>query len=374
MKIRNTIIIILCLLMTSCVSRIKVLESESKAQDYMDHAATLENEGAYHQAAQEYAMVAEHYPSTSYHKLAVWKAALLNIHPANPKINYAAALNWLQVYLKLPLSNAEKETAALYVSMVERINDLQAERSSMVEEKNKLLEITQKQSMDIESDTERRKELEAELAHAWDELQKLKAVDVKMHRSKVDKNLGKPTPSVQKAPITKSDNAQTILQTRQHAPAKDQEFYPYMVQVGSYKNKEDSMREAMILRDKGDAVCISHARIAGKGDWYRVLVGFYRTSEEAQKAVLELKKREYRHAFVVRPPFTVELGFFSGDETLNKLKADLISKGHSAYSLPNRATKDKIRLLVGAFWTEKEAATVIKDLQKEGFKPKVVRR
>jgi cell division septation protein DedD len=374
MKIRNIIIIILCLLMTSCVSRIKVLESESKAQDYMDHAATLENEGAYHQAAQEYAMVAEHYPSTSYHKLAVWKAALLNIHPANPKINYAAALNWLQVYLKLPLSRSEKETATLYVSMVERINDLQAERSSMVEEKNRLLKITQKQSMDIESDTERRKELEAELAHAWDELQKLKAVDVKMHRSKVDKNLGKPTPSVQKAPITKSDNAQTILQTRQHAPAKDQEFYPYMVQVSSYKNKEDSMREAMILRDKGDAVCISHARIAGKGDWYRVLVGFYRTSEEAQKAVLELKKREYRHAFVVRPPFTVELGFFSGDETLNKLKADLISKGYSAYSLPNRATKNKIRLLVGAFWTEKEAETVIKDLQKEGFKPKVVRR
>jgi len=374
MKIRNIIIIILCLLLTSCLSRVQVLESELKAQDYMDRAATLENEGAYHQAAQEYAMVAEHYPSTSYHKLAVWKAALLNIHPANPKINYAAALSWLQVYLKLPLSTAEKETATLYVSMVERINDLQAKLSSMVEEKDRLLKITQKQSMNIESDTERRKELEAELAHAWDELQKMKAVDVKMHRSKVDKNLGKPTQSVQKAPITKSDNAQTTLQTRQHAPAKDQEFHPYMVQVSSYKSKEDAMREAMILRDKGDSVCISHARIAEKGDWYRVLVGFYRTFEEAQKAVLELKEREYRQAFVVRPPFTVELGFFSGDEKLNKLKADLIAKGYSAYSLPNRATKNKIRLLVGAFWTEKEAETVIKDLQKEGFKPKVVRR
>ncbi|MGA9175836.1 MAG: SPOR domain-containing protein [Desulfobacterales bacterium] len=374
MKIRNIIIIILCLLMTSCLSRVQVLESELKAQDYMDRAATLENEGAYHQAAQEYAMVAEHYPSTSYHKLAVWKAALLNIHPANPEINYAAALNWLQVYLKLPLSTAEKETATLYVSMVERINDLQDKLSSMVEEKDRLLKITQKQSMNIESDTERRKELEAELAHAWDELQKMKAVDVKMHRSKVDKNLGKPTPSVQKAPITKSDNAQTTLQFRQHAPAKDQEFYPYMIQVSSLKSKEDSIREAMILRDKGDSVCISHARIAGKGDWYRVLVGFYQTSEEAQKAVLELKKREYRQAFVVRPPFTVELGIFSGDEKLNKLKADLIAKGYSAYSLPNRATKNKIRLLVGAFWTEKEAETVIKDLQKEGFTPKVVRR
>jgi len=374
MKIRNIIIIILCLLMSSCLSQIQSSESESKARDYMERAAALEKAGAYHQAAQEYAMVAEHYPSTSYHKLAVWKAALLNIHPANPKINYAAALGWLQAYLKLPLSSAEKETATLYVSMVERVDDLQAELSSMVEEKNRLLEITKKQSSDIESDTKRRNELEAELAHAWDELNKMKAVDVRMHRSRVEKSVNKPVPSVQEAPETKSDKLTTTPQSRQHSPAKDQEFYPYMVQVGSYKSKEDSMREAMILRDKGDSVCISYARIAGKGDWYRVLVGFYRTSEEAQKAALELKNREYQHAFVVRPPFTVALGTFSDDEKLRKLEADLLSKGYSAYSLPDRATKNDIRLLVGAFWTEEEAETVTKDLQKEGFKSEVVRR
>jgi cell division septation protein DedD len=374
MKIRNIIIIILCLLMSSCMSQIQGSESESKARDYMERAAALEKAEAYHQAAQEYAMVAEHYPSTSYHKLAVWKAALLNIHPANPEINYAAALSWLQAYLKFPLSPAEKETATLYVSVVERVNDLQAELSSMVEEKNKLIEITKKQSSDIESDTKRREELEAELAHAWDELNKMKAVDVRMHRSRVEKSVDKPTQSVQKAPEIKSDKATTAPQSRQSAPAKDQEFYPYMIQVSSYKNKEDSMREAMILRDKGDSVCISYARIAGKGDWYRVLVGFYRTPEEAQKAALELKNREYQQAFVVRPPFTVALGIFSDNEKLRKLEAHLISKGYSAYSLPDRATKNEIKLLVGAFWTEKEAETVTKDLQKEGFKPKVVRR
>jgi len=374
MKIRNIIIIILCLLMSSCLSQIQGSNSELKARESMERAAALEKAEAYHQAAQEYAMVAEHYPSTSYHKLAVWKAALLNIHPANPEINYAAALGWLRAYLKLPLSSAEKETATLYVTMVERVDDLQAELSSMVEEKNRLLEITKKQSGDIESDTKRRNELEAELAHAWDELNKMKAVDVRMHRSRVEKSVDKPAQPVQKAPETKSDKVTATPQNSQHALVKDQEFYPYMIQVSSYKSKEDSMREAMILRDKGDSVCISHARIVGKGDWYRVLVGFYRTSEEAQKAALELKNREYQHAFVVRPPFTVSLGIFSDDEKLRKLEAHLVSKGYSAYSLPGRATKNEIRLLVGAFWTEKEAETVTKDLQKEGFKPKVVRR
>ena len=374
MKIRNATIIILCLLMTSCMSEIQVSESELKARDYMDRASALENEEAYHQAAQVYAMVADHYPSTSDHKLAVWKAALLNIHPDNPEINYAAALKWLQVYLKLPLSSDEKETAVCYVSMIERIKDLKAQLSSVSEEKNRLLEITRKQLSDMESDTKRREELEAELAHTWDELNKMKAVDVRMHRSKVKKSVGQPSQPVQEGPKTKPDKGKKIPQKRQHALSKNQEFYPYMVQVGSYKSKEDSMREAMILRDKGDSVCISHARIAKKGDWYRVLVGFYRTLEEAQKAALELKKREYHHAFVVRPPFTVEVGIFSDDEKLKKLKAQLISKGYSAYNLQNGAAKNKTRLLVGAFWTEKDAATVIKNLQEEGFKPKVVRR
>jgi cell division septation protein DedD len=374
MKIRSIIIIVLCLLMTSCLTTIQGSESELKVEEHMERAAALEKAEAYRQAAKEYGMVAEQYPSSSYHKLAVWKAALLNIHPANPEINYAAALGWLRVYLKLPLSSAEKETATYYVSMVERVYDLQAELASTVEERDKLLETTRKQSSDIELEAKRKSELEAELAHAWDELNKMKAVDVRMHRSGVEKSVGKPAQSVQKAPEKQSDKVTTTPQSRQHAFAKDQEFYPYMIQVSAYKSKEDSIREAMILRDKGDSVCISHVSIAGKGDWYRVLVGFYRTPQEAQKAVLELKKREYEHAFVVRPPFTVELGMFSDDEKLEKLKAHLISKGYSAYGLPNRENKNEIRLLIGAFWAEKEAETVTKDLLKEGFTPKVVRR
>jgi len=374
MKIRNTMIIVLCLLTTSCMSKIQGLESELKARDFMDRAAALEKAEAYHQAAQEYEMVAKHYPSTNYYKPAVWKAALLNIHPDNPEINYSQALTWLRVYLNLPLEADEREAATFYVSMVERINNLQAELSSVSEEKDRLLKINQKQSSDIESDTKRRKELETELAHAWDELNKMKAVDVRMHRSRVDKSVGKPSQPAQKTSETKSDKEKTTPQSRPHAPVKDQEFYPYMIQVSSYKSMDDAIREAMILRDKGDSVCISHASIAGKGNWYRVLVGYYRTPEEAQAAVLELKKREYHQAFVVRPPFAMELGIFSDDEKLKKLKAHLISKGYSAYSLPSHATKNKVRLLVGAFWAEKEAEDVIKDLQKEGFKPKVVRR
>jgi len=132
----------------------------------MDRAVALETSLAYHQAALEYAIIAEHYPSTSYYQAAVWKAALLNIHPANPEADQSAALHWLQVYLGLPLSPEQKECAQLHVALLERIKGLQTEISRIIAVTN---------------------ELEAELTQARDELKKMKEVDVRMHRSRVEK-------------------------------------------------------------------------------------------------------------------------------------------------------------------------------------------
>lgn len=384
MKIRNILIFMLCLFMTGCSSKIHTSNSESEAGKLMDHAAELVNSSAYHQAAQEYAMVAERYPFTSYHKLAAWKAGMLNIHPANPETDYTAALYWLQIYLGLPLSPDENEAATVYVSMIEQIDTVQSELSELEVEKAKLIEITQKQSNDNEAASQRLKELEAELANAEeleaelqtvrDELEKMKAVDVRMHQSKIGNIDDKPAKSVQKAPKLSNEQSVAKQPDRQKTLAEHRGYYPYMIQVGSYPNKDESMREAMILRNKGDSACISHAHITGKGDWYRVLVGYYQTPEEAQKAVLELKKREYRNAFVVKRPFAVEVGIFSDDKKLNEMAADLLAKGYSAYRVPDRVYKNKIRLLVSAFRAEEEAETMTKSLQKEGFNPKVVRR
>lgn len=382
MKISNMFIMMLCIFMTGCVSQLQVLKSESEAREkseseareFMDRAAAFENSEAYLQALKEYAEVAGRYPSTSYYKRAVWKTALLNIHPDNPEINEAAAHDWLQVYLGLPLSPEEKEAATAFVSMLEKTNNLKIELSDIITQKDKLAAVSQKQADDMEAGAQRVKELETELANAWDELQKMKAVDVRMHRGRVDKNSGKPSPLLQEVSDPKNDTGQKRLPSLGSAPEKDQEFYPYAVQVGSHRDEKDAMREAMILRDKGDSVCISYAQIAGKGDWHRVLVGFYRTPEEAKNAASELKIREYRNAFVVRWPFTVEIGVFSGDEKLKSIKAKLISNGYSAYTLPNKVAENTFRLLVGAFHTEKEAATVTQNLQNEGFEPKVVRR
>ncbi|MBW2598437.1 MAG: SPOR domain-containing protein [Deltaproteobacteria bacterium] len=312
----------------------------------MERAAALENSSAYHQAAREYAVVAGRYPSTSYYKSSVWKAALLNIHPANSKIDTSAARFWLNVYLGLPLTDEEKENATLYVSMIERINGLQAQVSSLVSERDKLLDVTRKQSGDIVTGTQRLGELEAELAKARDALKKMKEVDVRMQRSK-DKTNNITSPELaQKASELNNDQDNTQRSTKNHALIP-QYFYPYTIQVSSRRNKEISTREAMKIRNKGNSGFVSHAHIPGQ---------------------------EHPQAIVVKMPFAVQIGVFSGDEELKKVDADLRSKGYVAFSVPDRLDNNKTRLLVGAFRTEKEAEILAKELDKEGFRPKVIQR
>ncbi len=380
MEGRNVIVIILCFFLAGCVSQFRGFKLESQARSHMERAAALEDSSSYHQAAQEYAIVAERYPSTSYYKGAVWKAALLNIHPANSEIDTSAARFWLNVYLGLPLTPEEKENATLYVAMLERINGLQAELSSYVAElssyvaeKDKLLAVTRKQSSDIVTGTQRLRALEAELAKARDELKKLKEVDVLMQRSRDKANSITSLKLAQKASEL-NNNQDNTQQLNRHDALIHQDFYPYTIQVSSRKNKEASIREAMKIRNKGNSGFVSHAYISGKGDWYRVFIGFYRTVEEAQQVAFELKKQEYVHAFVVKMPYAIQIGISSKNEELKKLEADLRSKEYLAYSVLDRLYNNKIRLLVGAFRTEKEAEILAKELEKEGFKSEVVRR
>jgi cell division protein FtsN len=360
--------------MTACIAQVQGSKSDSEARDLMVRGAAYEKAKSYPQALKLYTEVTRRYPATRYYKRAVWKVATLNIYPDNPDISDSAAHDWLQIYLKLHLSSGEKEAAHACLSLLNRIDDLKAELSDINKQKDKIASVAQKKTKEIEAGDQRVKELETELAHSWDELQKMKAVDVQMHQSRADQSSGKSPPLIQKAtePEKKSDKKE--LPVSLNVPEKGKEFYPYGIQVGSYRDKKDSLREAMILREKGNSVCVSHAQIIGKGDWYRVIVGFYRTPAEAQKAASELIKRQYRNAFVIRRPFTIEIGVFPGDEKLKNIETQLISNGYSAYTLPVKDANNEFRLFVGAFHTENEAKTVFKNLQKEGLTPKVVRR
>jgi len=374
MKWHHVIVVISCFLVAGCFFQPRNSRSELQARNHMDRAAALEDASEYHRAAQEYSVVAERYPAAPNYKTAVWKAALLNIHPASSEIDYSAALHWLQVYLGLPLSSEEKDRANLYVGMLRHINDLESILSAFAAEKVELHAVARKQSGDITAATQRLGQLEADLARAHAELDKMKEVDIRMHRSRVN---GKDMESLKSVQKDAGQNKNETGASHANGPvthAGSQDFFPYVVQISSHSNKEESILAAMKSIKKGYSGFVSGARIPGKGNWYRVYVGFYQTLEAAQRAAFEMKKQDYLHAFVVKMPFAVQIGVFSSDKELEALEANLRSKGYFAYRLPDRTTPHKIRLLEGAFPSEAAASEIAKALQKEDFQPKVVQR
>ncbi len=374
MKWHHVIVVISCFLVAGCFSQSRNSRSELQARNHMDRGAALEDAAEYHRAAQEYSVVAERYPAAPDYKTAVWKAALLNIHPASSKIDYNAALHWLQVYLGLQLSSEEKDNAEFYVAMLEHINDLESILSVFAAEKMELQAMTQKQSSEIEAATQRLGQLEADLAHAHAELNKMKEVDVRMHRSRVNGKNMESRKTVQKNAGQNKNETRPSHTNGPMVHAGPQDFYPYVIQISSHSNREESILAAMKSIKKGYSGFVSGAYIPGKGNWYRVYVGVYQTLEAAQQAAFEMKKQDYLHAFVVKMPFAVQIGVFSRDKELEALEANLRSKGYFSYRLPDRIIPHKIRLLEGAFPSEAAASEIAKALQKEDFTPTVVQR
>lgn len=398
---------VVCLFFTGCSAPVVHINSESPALDHMRRAEALEDAQEYHQAAEEYAIVAESYTSTRHYKPAVRKIALLNIHPENSEADTSKAIHWLQIYLTLPLTPEEKESAQLHIAMLENINRLQAEIARQNENNNKLRTVTQKQSNKITADMQRMKELETELAQARIQLEEMKEVDLRMHTRRVNGSSVSPTALVKETPKIsheadfpatsaarhispgKSDESSVnqkgvLLQVKDKESAppssvldtdpKKKERYPYTVQVSSFRQKEDAVFAASKSKNNEGIIFTSRAHIPGKGDWYRVFIGFYQALEEAQNMALVLKNDGYPDAFAVKLPFAIRIEIPSTEEEFKKMEAMLKSQGYMAYKSPDGKNDDKIALLIGAFQTQEETLKYSKSLQEAGLKPRLVQR
>lgn len=153
----------------------------------------------------------------------------------------------------------------------------------------------------------------------------------------------------------------------------NQVLYPYTVQVCSVRLKESAINIAKTSRMMGDFAFTSPAYLPEKGDWYRVFVGYYRTSEEAGKAAFALKKRKYPHAFVTKMPFAIQIDI-PFHEDIKKVKAYLESNGCLAYSLSDRISDENTELLIGAFKIKKDAVRFMERLQEDNIKTRLVLR
>lgn len=160
------------------------LSSEARAEYHMLVADSLEAASALREAALEYKLVAELYPTTSHYPNAVRNTALLYSNPANPAGDDSLSLQWFQTYLTLPIPREEKVKAEMYVTMLQRINNLRSEINRRGSSIDSLQALTRKQSGDITAKNKKVQDLEAELKKTTIELQNLREVDVRINRRK----------------------------------------------------------------------------------------------------------------------------------------------------------------------------------------------
>ncbi|MBI2487925.1 MAG: SPOR domain-containing protein [Deltaproteobacteria bacterium] len=66
----------------------------------------------------------------------------------------------------------------------------------------------------------------------------------------------------------------------------------YTIQVASYKKENDAKDFAEDLKSKGYPVFIIQGKVPGRGIWYRVRVGKFKTVKEAKLGASDLKKQE----------------------------------------------------------------------------------
>jgi cell division protein FtsN len=145
--------------------------------------------------------------------------------------------------------------------------------------------------------------------------------------------------------------------------------YPYTIQIGSYPTKAQAYGVVDAINVRGGNAFFAKAHIAGKGNWYRVFVGYYASEAEAYTMAEQLRQGSTGQANIIKRPYTLQIGrFLKTDQAFINKKRFLKAKGYIGYIVADKYEPDKIRILMGAYKTRQEATRRIKELDHEGIK------
>lgn len=179
--------IIVLVSFSNCTVITREYEHKRELQHHLSLAGSLEESKQYSEAAQEYGLIAETFPTSFSYKKAVRKAALLHVHPENPQFDLEAGLKWFKVLAELTIAPAEQENVRLHIALLERIKGLQYSIYELDYSKKKLMTASAVQEKELAERDRKIRRLESELTWASEELRKMKEVDVLLHKSRRNK-------------------------------------------------------------------------------------------------------------------------------------------------------------------------------------------
>ncbi len=155
---------------------------------------------------------------------------------------------------------------------------------------------------------------------------------------------------------------------------------PYSVLVHSFTDDVNNSgllkasKAAQALNAKGMGAFWTKAMIDGKV-WYRVMVGVFSSKKEANAAADDLTKKLSVQANIMHLPYAVELGWQPTREEANAVVNQLARFQYSTYrTMAEKDGQNWVLLRTGAFATKAEAQELLKYLNSDGFKGRVVSR
>jgi len=166
-----------------------------------------------------------------------------------------------------------------------------------------------------------------------------------------------PSPEVVTAPETMNKNGLTIV-----------EPLPFTVHVSSYRLIAEVDKAIAGLKGMGHVAFSGLVTIPGKGDWYRIYAGCFRSLDEASILASDIKRTLGEDANAIKAPWAIQIGKPIASSEAGKHVSKLNTKGYRPYLLTAPDNQGSVRILVGAFVSEKAATPMINSLKKEGFK------
>lgn len=155
------------------------------------------------------------------------------------------------------------------------------------------------------------------------------------------------------------------------------EKLPFTVQISSSRSQQQSYRVAAMLRRTGYPSFTASVILKDQGVWYRIFIGSYATREEAEITRQNLEKDEITDSIIRNMPYAIQIGSSGTLESFKSLREKLSELRHMPYTSYVRDTtsdKPQTRLLVGAFESKEDAASLLATLRTEGLTAMIVVR
>jgi hypothetical protein len=145
--------------------------------------------------------------------------------------------------------------------------------------------------------------------------------------------------------------------------------FPFSILLSSCREKENALAALTSFQRTGAPLYIVPSAVKGKGGWWRVLTGLYRSADEAGQA---RKALGIPGAVVVRTPYANHLGAFPSEAAAADAAARVKALGYFPYML--QGAEGSVELVVGAFLAEIEAENLQRELKAQGIPSEVIRR